>query len=158
MQVWHRRWPGPQYLDAIEVALVPMEYIPFACRFLKDPGTMRRNTMRRTALSIWAAGLLAGAVLPATVQDVVAAKQPNAKADSIPHKPARQTEFSMAAIDNSKEADYKAAKAKAQTEYKQATAKCRKRSTKAIPGCMADAKAVRAEALAQAKARWGKQQ
>src|SRR6185295_13134949 len=123
------------------------------CRFVKDP-----DTMRRTALSISAAGLLAGTVLVATVQDVVAAKQTNAKADSIPQKPARQTEFSMAAIDNSKEADYKAAKAKAQTEYKQATAKCRKRSTKAIPGCMADAKAVRTEALAQAKARWGKQQ
>ena len=31
----------------------------------------------------------------------------------------------MAAIDHSKEADYKAAKAKAQAEYKEATAKCK---------------------------------
>ena len=119
---------------------------------------MRRNTMKRTALFFSVAGLLAGTVFLATARDVVAAKQPNAKADSIPLKPPKQTEFSMAAIDHSKEADYKAAQAKAQAEYKQAAAKCRKRSTKAIPGCMADAKAVRTEALAQAKARLGKQQ
>jgi hypothetical protein len=125
---------------------------------MKDTGTMRRNTMRRTALSISVAGLLAGTVLLVPAQDVFAAKQPNAKADSIPLKPPKQTEFSMAAIDHSKEADYKAAKTKAQAEYKEATAKCKKRSTKAIPGCMADAKAVRTEALAQAKARLGKQQ
>ena len=59
---------------------------------------------------------------------------------------------------NDRQFNYKAAKAKAQMEYKQAAAKCRKRSTKAIPGCMADAKAVRTEALAQANTRWGKEQ
>ena len=114
--------------------------------------------MRHTSLSLLLVGLFAGVGTLITAQDVAAAKQPNARADSTPQKPFRQTELSTAAIDQSKETEYKAAKAKAQMEYKQAAAKCRKRSTKAIPGCMADAKAVRTEALAQAKTRWGKQQ
>ena len=33
MEVCHRRSPVPQYLDAIEVALVPMEYIAFNLPF-----------------------------------------------------------------------------------------------------------------------------
>jgi hypothetical protein len=114
--------------------------------------------MSRTTLSLLVAGLFAGMGTLLTAQDIAAAKQPGAKADSTTQKPSRQTELSTAAIDQSKETEYKAAKAKAQMEYKQATAKCRKRSTKAIPGCMADARAVRTEALAQAKTRWGKEQ
>ena len=113
--------------------------------------------MRHTTLSLLVVGLFAGVGTLATAQNVAAGKQLSAKADSTTQKPFRQTELSTAAIDQSKDTEYKAAKAKAQMEYKQATAKCRKRSSKAIPGCMADAKAVRTEALAQAKTRWGKQ-
>lgn len=114
--------------------------------------------MRRTALSLLVVGLYAGVGTLVTGQNVAAGTQPNAKADTTTQKPARQTQFSTAVIDQSKEADYKAAKAKAQMEYKNATAKCRKRSSNAIRACMTDAKAVRTEALAQAKTRWGNQQ
>jgi len=110
--------------------------------------------MRRPILSLLLAGLLAGVGISVTAQTVAAATQPNAKAGSITPKPARPTQLSTGAIDQSKQADYNAAKVKAQTDYKTARAKCRKRSTKAIPGCINDAKAVRDEALAQAKARW----
>jgi 23S rRNA pseudoU1915 N3-methylase RlmH len=113
--------------------------------------------MRRTTLSLLVVGLFAGIGILVTAQNVAAGTQPNAKADSTAQKSPRQTQLSTAAIDQSKEADYKAAKAKAQTEYKTATAKCRKRSSKAIRACMTDAKAVRTEALAQAKIRWGNQ-
>ena len=114
--------------------------------------------MRRTSLCLFVVGLFAGVGTSVTAQNAAAATQPNTKADSTTHKPARQTQLSTAVIDQSKEADYKAAQAKAQAEYKNATAKCRKRSKKAIPGCITDAKAVRTEALAQAKTRWGNQQ
>ncbi len=113
--------------------------------------------MRRITLSLLVAGLFLGTGTLVTAQSIAAGTQPNAKADSTTQKSARQTQLSTAAIDQSKEADYKAAKAKAQTEYKNATAKCRKRSSKAIRPCMTDAKAVRTEALAQAKTRWGNQ-
>jgi hypothetical protein len=114
--------------------------------------------MRRTTLFLLVVGLLAGVGTLAPAQNVAAGTQPNAMADSATQKPIRQTRLSTAAIEQSKEADYKAAKAKAQTEYKNATAKCRKRSSSAIRGCMADAKAVRTEALAQAKTRWENRQ
>jgi hypothetical protein len=113
--------------------------------------------MRHATLSLLVVGLIAGVGTLGTAQSVAAGTQPNAIADSTKQKPARQTRLSTAVIDQSKEVDYKAAKAKAQTEYKNATAKCRKRSTKAIPVCMTDAKIVRTEALAQAKMRWGNQ-
>ena len=77
--------------------------------------------------------------------------------DSTTQKPTSQTKFSTAVIDQSKEADYKAAKAKAQTAYKHAMAKCHKRPSKTLRACMADAKAIRTEALAQAKSRSGAQ-
>ncbi|HKB83027.1 MAG TPA: hypothetical protein VKD04_07460 [Burkholderiales bacterium] len=102
-------------------------------------------------------GLFAGGTL-VTAENVAAATQPNAKTGPTTQKPARPTQLSTAAIDQLKEADYNAARAKAQTDYKNAKAKCRKRSRKAIPGCMTEAKAVRDEALAQAKVRWGTQQ
>jgi hypothetical protein len=114
--------------------------------------------MRHTALSLLLVGMFAGVEVLATAQNVAAATQPNAKAGSTAQKPGRPTQLSTAAIDQSRQADYNAAKAKAQTDYKTAKAKCRKRSTKAIPGCMTEAKAVRDEALAQAKARWGSPQ
>ena len=114
--------------------------------------------MNRATLSLLFVGLLACFGALVTAQNVAAAKQPDANANSTTRKPVRQTELSTAAIDQSKETEYKAAKAKAQTEYKQAAAKCRKRSSKAIPGCMADAKAVRTQALEEAKTRWGKEQ
>jgi 23S rRNA pseudoU1915 N3-methylase RlmH len=114
--------------------------------------------MRRIALSLLVVGLFAGVGLLVAAQNVAAGTQPNAIADSAAQKPTRQTKLSTAAIDQSKEADYKAAKAKAQTEYKSATAKCRKRSSNAIRACMTDAKAVRTEALAQAKTRWENRQ
>jgi 23S rRNA pseudoU1915 N3-methylase RlmH len=115
--------------------------------------------MKRTTLSLLVVGIFAGVGNLVTAPNVAARTQSNATAESTTQKkPTRQTQLSTAAIDQSKEADYKAAKAKAQMEYKNATAKCRKRSSKAIPACMTDAKAVRTEALAQAKARWGNQQ
>jgi 23S rRNA pseudoU1915 N3-methylase RlmH len=114
--------------------------------------------MRRTPLCLLAVGLFAGVGTLVAAQNVAAGTQPNAKADSTAQKSTRQTQLSTAAIDQSKKADYNAAKAKAQTEYKNATAKCRKRSSKAIRACMTDAKTVRTEALAQAKTRWGNQQ
>ena len=114
--------------------------------------------MRRTSLSLLVVGLFVGVGTLVAAQDVAAGTQPNAKAGSTTQKSTRQTQLSTAAIDQSKEADYKAAKAKAQMEYKNATAKCRKRSSKAIHACMTDAKAVRTEALAQAKTRLGNQQ
>lgn len=114
--------------------------------------------MRRTSLSLLVIGLLAGVGALVSAQNVAAGTQRNAVADSTMQKPARQTRLSTAAIDQSKEADYKAAKAKAQTEYKNAVAKCKKRSSSAKPACMTDAKAVRTEALAQAKTRWGSNQ
>ena len=110
--------------------------------------------MRRTALTLLVVGLFAGVGVLLTAQEVAAATQPSAKTGSTTQKPGRLTQLSTAAIDQSKEADYNAAKAKAQTDYKIARAKCRKRSSKAIPGCMTEAKAVRDEAMAQAKARW----
>ena len=110
--------------------------------------------MRRATYSLVIAGLLACAGTQATARNVSPAAQPD-KAGAAAHKPVSPTQLSTAAIDRSKEADYKAAKAKAQKEYKSSAAKCRKRSTKAIPGCMADARAVRDEALAEAKTRWG---
>lgn len=113
--------------------------------------------MRRTLCSLLAVGQFAGAGTLVTAQNVAAGMQPNALVISTAQKPARQTQFSTAVIDQSKEADYKAAKAKAQMEYKSATAKCRKRSSKAIRACMTDAKAVRTETLEQAKTRWGNQ-
>lgn len=109
--------------------------------------------MRGATFSLVIAGLLACAGTPATARNV-APTQPD-KAGAAAHKPVTPTQLSTAAIDRTKEADYKAAKAKAQKEYKSAAAKCRKRSTKAIPGCMTDARAVRDEALAEAKTRWG---
>lgn len=114
--------------------------------------------MRRTALSLLLAGVFAGFGILMTAQNVAAATQPNAKAGSTAQKPGRPTQLSTAAIDQSRQADYNAAKAKAQTDYKTARAKCRKRSSKAIPGCMTEARAVRDEALAQTKARWGNPQ
>jgi hypothetical protein len=114
--------------------------------------------MRRTMLSLLLAGLFAGYGILMTVQTVAAATQPNAKAGSTAQKTVRPTQLSTAAIDQSKQADYNAAKTKAQTDYKAARAKCRKRSSKAIPGCMTEAKTVRDEALAQAKVRWGNPQ
>jgi hypothetical protein len=114
--------------------------------------------MRRTILSLLLVGLFAGVGIVVTAQTVTAATQPNAKASSTAQKPVRPTQLSTAAIEQSKQADYNAAKAKAQTDYKTARAKCRKRSSKAIPGCMTEAKAVRDEALAQAKVRWGSPQ
>lgn len=114
--------------------------------------------MRLTSLSLLVVLLFVGVGTLVTAQNVAAGTQPNAIADSTTQKPTRQTKLSTAVIDQSKEADYKAAKAKAQMEYKNATVKCRKRSSKAIRACMTDAKAVRTEALAQAKTRWGNQQ
>jgi hypothetical protein len=114
--------------------------------------------MRGTTLSLLVVGLYVGVGTLVTAQNVAAGTQWNTLADSTTQKPARQTKLSTAVIDQSKETDYKAAKAKAQMEYKNATAKCRKRSSKAIRACMTDAKAVRTEALAQAKTRWGSQQ
>jgi len=113
--------------------------------------------MGRITLSLLVVGLFAGGGTLVTAQNVAAGTQPNATADSTARKPTRQTKLSTTVVDQSKETDYKAAKAKAQTEYKNATAKCRKRSSKAIRPCMTDAKAVRTEALAQAKTRWGNQ-
>ena len=114
--------------------------------------------MRRAALSLLAVGLFVSVGSLVRAQNGAAAAQPNAPVSSATQKPTRQTRLSTAAIDRSKETDYKAAKAKAQTEYKNAIAKCSKRSTKAKPPCMTDAQAVRAEALAQAKTRWENQQ
>lgn len=115
--------------------------------------------MRCTTLSLLVVGLFAGVGTLVPAQNVAAGTKSNAAAESTTQKkPARPTQLSTAAIDQSKETEYKAAKAKAQTEYKNATAKCRKRSSKAIPACMTDAKAARTEALAQAKTRWGNQQ
>jgi hypothetical protein len=114
--------------------------------------------MRRTTLSLLVVGLFLGAGTLVTAQNVAAGTQPNATADSTARKPTRQTRLSTTVIDQSKETDYKAAKAKAQTEYKNSIAKCRKRSSKAVRPCMNDAKAVRTEALAQAKTRWENRQ
>ena len=111
--------------------------------------------MRHAALSLLAAGLFVGV---GAVGISTAAAPPNAKAGSGIQKPARQTRLSTAVITQSKETDYKMAKAKAQTEYKNAIAKCHKRSRKAVPACMTEAKDVRTEALAQAKTRWESQQ
>jgi hypothetical protein len=114
--------------------------------------------MKCTTRSLLVVGLFAGVGTWVAAQNVAAGTHPNAIADSTTQKPTRQTKLSTAAIDQSIEADYKAAKAKAQTEYRNATAKCRKRSSNAIRVCMADAKAVRTEALAQAKTRWENRQ
>lgn len=114
--------------------------------------------MRRAALCLLAVGVFVCLGSLVTVQTVAAAAQPNAKAGSAMQKPARQTRLSTAVVDQSKETDYKAAKAKAQTEYKNAIAKCHKRSKKAVHACMTEAKDVRTEALAQAKTRWENQQ
>ncbi|HYM99424.1 MAG TPA: hypothetical protein VET25_06750 [Aestuariivirgaceae bacterium] len=114
--------------------------------------------MRRPTLSLLVAGLSVGVGTLVTAQNVAAGAQPIAIADSTTQKPTRQTKLSTAVIDQSKEADYKAAKAKAQMEYKNAIAKCHKRSSKAVRACMTDAKAVRTEAWAQAKTRWGNRQ
>jgi len=113
--------------------------------------------MGRTSLSLFVVGLCVGMGTLVASQDVSAGTQPNAKSDSTAQKPARQTQFSTAVIDQSKKSDYKAAKAKAEMEYKTASAKCRKRSTGAKRACMNDAKAARTEALAQAKARFENQ-
>jgi hypothetical protein len=114
--------------------------------------------MRHSVLSLLVVGLFVGVGPLVTAQNVAAGAQPMAIADSTTQKPTRQTRLSTAAIDRSKETDYKAAKAKAQTEYNNAIAKCHKRSSKAKPACMTEAKAVRIEALAQAKTRWENQQ
>lgn len=115
--------------------------------------------MRRTALSLLVVGLFVGLGTLVTAQNASAETRSNATAESTAQKkPTRQTRLSTAVIAQSKETDYKAAKAKAQTEYKNAIAKCRKRSSKAVGTCMTEAKAVRTEALAQAKTRWENQQ
>ena len=113
--------------------------------------------MRRITLSLLIVGLFASGGTLVTSQNVASGAQRNTLVDSATQKPAGQTKLSTTVVDQSKEADYKAAKAKAQMECKNATAKCRKRSSKAIPACMSDAKAVRTEALAQAKTRLGNQ-
>ena len=114
--------------------------------------------MRRTILSLLVVGLFAGAGISATAENITAGTQPKAKVDSTKQKFTKQTQFSMAAIDQSKKADYKAAQTKAQKDYKDAMAKCQRRSTNAKRACMTDAKAIRTEALAQAKKQWGSQQ
>lgn len=113
--------------------------------------------MRRTLLWLLMAGLFLGAATLTAAQTKPAGTQPKAKVDSTTLKPSKLTTLSTAAIDQSKNADYKAAQAKAQKDYKIAMAKCQKRSTSAKRGCMADAKAIRTEALAQAKTQWGNQ-
>ena len=110
--------------------------------------------MRRESCVLLVAGLLLGSGALFTVYSVAAPTPSSAKATNA-RKPATPTQLSTAAVDRSKEADYKAAKSKAQAQYRKAAAKCRKRSTKAIPGCMSDARAVRDEELAEAKMRWG---
>jgi hypothetical protein len=114
--------------------------------------------MRRTILCLLVGGLFVGAGTLATAQNITAGTQPKAKVDSTTQKSTKPTQFSMAAIDQSKKSDYKAAQAKAQLDYKDAMAKCKRRSTNAKHACMTDAKAIRTEALAQAKKRWGSQQ
>ena len=110
--------------------------------------------MRRESCILLLAGLLLGSGSLFTV-DSDAAPTPSKAKTTAARKPATPTQLSTAAVDRSKEADYKAAKSKAQAQYRKTAAKCRKRSTKAIPGCMSDARAVRDEELAQAKMRWG---
>jgi hypothetical protein len=68
--------------------------------------------MRCTTLSLLVVGLFGSVGTMVSAQNVAAGTQPNALADSATQKPTRQTKLSTAAIDQSKEADYKAAKAK----------------------------------------------
>ena len=115
--------------------------------------------MRRAALSLLVVGLFVGPGTLVTAQNVAAETRSNATAESTTQKkPTRQTRLSTAVIAQSKETDYKVAKAKAQTEYKNAIAKCQKRSKKAVHACMTEAKDVRTEALAQATTRCENQQ
>jgi hypothetical protein len=113
--------------------------------------------MRRILFCLLAAGLSAGAGPLAAAQNVTAATQPKSQVDSTAQKSTRQTQFSMAAIDQSKKTDYKAAQAKAQKDYKDAMAKCQRRSSSGKRQCMTDAKATRTQALAQAKTQWENQ-
>jgi len=113
--------------------------------------------MRRSKLWRLVVGLFVSAGVLATAQNIAAGTQPKAEGDSTAQKSTRQTQFSTAAIDQSKKTDYKAAQAKAQKDYKDAIAKCQRRSTYAKRACMDDAKAIRSEALAQAKKQWGSQ-
>ena len=111
--------------------------------------------MARKTCSLAIAALFACAGPWGSAPSAGAEAQPRASARTPAPRPAKPTQLSTAAVDRSKEAEYKAARSKAQMQYKQAAAKCRKRSTKAIPGCMSEARAARDEALAQAKERWG---
>ena len=114
--------------------------------------------MRRILFCLLAAGLsVVDAGSLAAAQNVTAATKSKSQVDSTAPKPTRQTQFSMAAIDQSKKTDYKAAQAKAQKDYKDAMAKCQRRSSSAKRQCMTDAKATRTQALAQAKTQWGDQ-
>ena len=110
--------------------------------------------MRHTLLCLFTAGVFAATATWAATQGKPAASPPKSR-PAMP-KP-KVTALSTSAIEQSKKADYKAAEAKAQKDYKLAMAKCKKRSTSAKRGCMADAKTVRTEALAQARAQLGSQ-
>jgi hypothetical protein len=109
--------------------------------------------MKRTLLSLMVVGLFAGVGTSAMAQNVTAGTQPDAAATSTTPQSAKHARHagSEKADRSTSKAEYKAAKAKVQTEYKDAKAKCVNMEGDARRSCMTDARAVRSEALAQAK-------
>lgn len=115
--------------------------------------------MKRTILSLLVVGLFTGVGTSAMAQNVTAGDQPvvaeksGTQTEAYPEAGTnmQKPETAGAAEQSIPNADKNAARDRAQMEYKIAKAKCDDLKGSAIGACVTDAKAVRDDALKQAK-------